>query len=157
MANVIVAQELGQIAWNLPAALHYIPGMPLQIEIEIFNPTNINRNYKLIEQELQNGRVIHEAVIPIIYGQEWFAIPANHILTIQGTLTLDRTNVVYRMNLMEQSTNRIVDSVSVALTGVGEPPAPPPGEMDFMGPMMGIMGIAMMAGIVMPMIKEREG
>jgi len=154
MANVIVAQELGQIAWNLPAALQYTPGMPLQIEVQIFNPTNINRNYKLIEQKLQHGRVIHEAVIPID-GREWFAIPSGHILTIQGTLTLDKTNVVYRMNLMEQSTNRIVDSVSVALTGVGEPPAPPPGEMDFMGPMMGIMGIAMMAGIVMPMIKER--
>ena len=33
---------------------------------------------------------------------------------------------------------------------------PEPEPMDFMGPMMGIMGIAMMAGIVIPMIKERE-
>ena len=151
MANVIVAQGLGQIAWNLPAALQYTPGMPLQVEIQIVNPTDIDRTYKLIEQELQNAHVIYEGVVPI-NGQEWFIIPAGHVLILQGTLTLDKTNIVYRMNLVEQSTNSIVDFVSVALTGVEEPPR----EMDFMGPMMGIMGIAMMAGIVIPMIKERE-
>ncbi len=64
------------------------------------------------------------------------------------------TNIVYRINLMEQSANRIVGSVSVALTGVGETPAPPLG--DIMGPMMGMMGMVLMMGIIVPIIKKPE-
>jgi hypothetical protein len=148
MASVIAAQVLGQISWNLPATLQYTPGTPIPVEVQIGNPTDTNRNYQLVEQVLQDSSVISEEVVPID-SENWLPVPAGYVVTLQGTISLDVTNVIYRLNLKEQSTGNVVGYVAVALAGPGTPPAPAP---DFMGPMMGMMGMALMAGVLVPTV-----
>jgi len=159
----VMGDAPGDIFWDLPPVVSYVPGQAIGATIYVANPTDTEKEYALMA-ELWSGEVaVSQEAIPV-FGHAWFAVAPGDFVRLIGELVFEETDVSLVVQLVERETEEVVDSVSTylvtpAAAGLPTWPGPWPGGpevvqagFDWLGPMM----MLAMMGMVLSPQKPRE-
>jgi hypothetical protein len=140
--------ELGDIFWDLPPWITYLPRFELGATIYVANHTGEVKGYALMAQMFRNGTLLSEEALPV-YDHTWFQVEPGDFIRLYGALRFDESDAVLVVNLVEEETNTATDSVATRLVspaGAGALP-PWPGAPDMPG-----YDWASMLGMLMPLL-----
>lgn len=150
MIQQVILEALGDLSWNLPSRMEYTPKTPVSFRMGVSNPTAQNRSYSLPYVLSKGGQPIANGTI-LVDNQEWFAVEAGKAVSLEGSFSLDSNGVILTVGLAEQSSNQIVDQVSVELA------APGGGTGDLLGSMMPLLSLGLVFGMIVPLMKGMKG
>mgnify|MGYP001053536877 CR=1 FL=1 len=170
----VMAGKLGDIFWDLPPWIAYIPDFDLGCSIYVANPSDEEKEYALMARLSRDATVISEEALPV-FGYTWFKVAPEDFIRLHGALRFNESNAELAVLLVEKDTEEIADSVSTRLVTPTLPPTWPgiPGASGFdwsslLGMIMpimamGIMGIAIVSAAkprgkreVIPSAEERK-
>jgi hypothetical protein len=113
-----MAEVYGDIFWTLESGMPYVVGVEIFCDVYVVNPTDEDRNYMLMAV-VSRGEATLVTFPVTVNGQSWFPVPAQDIVTLPGTFTVDYTDVAFTLQLTEEETGLVVSSISSALTSSG--------------------------------------
>ena len=151
--------SLGDIFWDLPSSVLYSPGMELGCTIYVANPTEQEKEYALMSRLSADGLLISEESVTV-FGCAWFKVEPGDFIKLHGALEFDDSNAALEVLLIERESGEPADSVSAYLVSpetaltTGWPIGWPGGttvagtDTDWLGTMMMIMMLGMVAGLI---------
>ena len=105
---------LGDVWWDLPATLTYVAGQQMHCTIYVGNVTDQDHTYMLRVTTAAAGVVVSEGTIRV-NNKAWFTLHSWEYAELPGSLMAEDSNVVLTLELIEESTLQVADSVSVNL------------------------------------------
>jgi len=165
MLKALQSTNYGTVFWDLPSGQAYVGGVQLFCKVFVYNPTSVDRNY-MLQGKATRGEATLSQVSITVNNQSWFTVPAGDILAMPGVFTVDYTDVAFILELVEEETGEVVDSISTALTSSGTEQYPVlpglPGQIpstpttDVMNLMLPIIMLMMLGTMMVPMFKKRS-
>lgn len=152
LQEVVVAQALGTLSWDLPARVNYTPNTELPFTLLVANPTTGARSYGLQAQVLIGGELVWFADL-LVEGARWFQVPAGQRITIRGQFQAERSDFLLRILLIDQGANQVVAQVQSELVSPTAPgptptPTPTPTPGFDIAPLFGVMALGLVLGLV---------
>jgi len=157
-----MAENLGDIFWDLPPVLVYIAGVEIHARVLVANPTDVDRQYMLMVRLVQDTQPVSEGAVKV-NGGAWFSVMAGDVGIIEGMMTAALTDASMVMDLYERESGEVVDSVSAMLispTTAGITitiPGMPPSAPDYMSQMMPMLMLMLVGGMVGGMVGGGAG
>lgn len=147
--EMVAAQALGTLSWDLPSRVTYTPETVLPFTLVVGNPTSAARGYGLQAQVLIDGQVVWYADLLVDEGQ-WFQVPAGGRVTIQGQFQADRSDFLFRTLLIDQASNQVVAQVQSELASptAPTPPTTPTTPGFDIAPLFGLMALGLVSGLM---------
>jgi len=147
---------LGDIFWDLPPWIIYIPGSDIGGVIFVANPTDVVREYALESRLLSERAVISEESVTV-FGHSWFKVEPGGIVRLHGAFRFENTNVALILSLIERETDEATDTVSTFLAQPAAAPAPlwprwPGAPIDGQAPVVSPDWSFMQLLLIMPML-----
>ena len=145
--------KLGDIFWDLPPHMYYVPGQSIGCTIYVANHTDIDREYMIMGYLYQDGFKLEEVPLQI-HRFAWFEVQPGVFTRLHGNITLDKTNVDLVVELIERESESTTDSISTRLVmprhGVLPPAEEPttPGLESTMLPLLMLMMLMMVMDMV---------
>jgi hypothetical protein len=167
--QISLSSDEGDIFWDLPPYITYLPGAPIGTEIYVVNPSTEDREYAMIARLTDpNGALILEEAV-VVYKYAWFTVTAGNYVKLHAELAYETSNSILTVALIEKSTDTEVDTVFTYLvqpTAAQLPPGFPgagvaPGGglviagTDWSQFLMMMMFIPLI-GVMMGAVKEKE-
>ena len=155
----------GDIFWDLAPYITYTAGYDVGCTIYVANPTDTEKEYSLMAQLSQSGKVISEEALPV-FGYAWFKVDPKDFVRLRGALRANESNAVLSVLLIERETEEIADSVSTSLVAPSVSSLPPswpgtPGATGTTGfdwsSMLMMVFPLMMLGMMSPALRPHEG
>lgn len=151
---------LGDIFWDLPAAVSYPAGSELGCTIYVANPTDVPRDYCLIARLYSDSTLVSEEAITV-YGHTWFTVDAGDFVSLHGAMRFEDSDVLLSLDLIERETGEVANSVKTNLISTYGVPAnwptgPTIAGMDLSSLMMLIMMIVIGTMAISNMSEEEE-
>jgi len=161
---VDLAGSLGDIFWDLPPWITYMPGSDIGCVIYVANPTGEEKEYALMSHLSSEGAVISEESVTV-FGYSWFKVDPGDFIKLRGAFRFENTNVMLTLSLIERESDETTDAVATFLAQPAAAAWPPewpgapgaPGETGalpnwslFMTTLLPIMMLGMVAGMVTP-------
>ncbi len=106
--------KLGDVFWDLPPMINYVPGYDIGCTIFVANHTNIAQEYMLLLSLHREGRPVEESTLRI-HQYSWFTLEPGVFTRFYGSLAFEDTNLDLSVKLVEKNTEEPVDSVSTRL------------------------------------------
>ena len=162
--------SLGDIFWDLPPWVTYMPGADIGCVIYVANPTDEEREYALMSHLSAEGMVISEESVTV-FGYSWFKVDPGDFIKLHGAFNFDNTGVTLTLSLIERESDEVTDAVATFLAEPDAAAWPPewpgapgaPGEPGgssgwslFMSMLMPIMMLGMVAGMLAPGETQKE-
>ena len=104
----------GDIFWDLPPVITYLPGSELGCVIYVANPTDSEKEYALIGHLYSNDTEISEEAVTV-YGYSWFKVDPGDFIRLHGALTFSETEVTLTVSLIERESDTETNRVSTFL------------------------------------------
>ncbi|MCL0076486.1 hypothetical protein M1O12_00380 [Dehalococcoidia bacterium] len=117
---VDLAGALGDVFWDLPPWITYMPGSDIGCVIFVANPTDVVREYALMSYLSSEGAVISEESVTV-FGHSWFKVDPGGFVRLHGAFRFENTNVTLILSLIERESDEETDAVS---TFLAQPAAP---------------------------------
>ena len=147
----------GDIFWDLPPVLSYNAGEQIGCTIYVANVTDVDRSYMLRIRVTQDSTVISEGTLKV-NNKAWFDIGAQQYAVLPGSMLSEVTNAVLTIELVDNETSEVTDSVSVSLVSaavtqlpVWETPA-----MSTTIDLITLMLVLVMMGMMMRMTTKKK-
>ena len=136
------------VSWNLPPRMNYTPGMPIALQVVVYNPDLMPRQYRLDLQVTRDGVVLYQETLTV-EGEPEFQVGDTTSLAVSGEITLTETDALLELLLWDCTDEEYVASVSTELRR----------EMTWPG-MLGWLGLMVFIGLiavgVVDLIKGKE-
>ena len=143
----VTALQTGILEWNQPERQAYQAGASLSLSMVVSNPTAVVREYQLYLglYDPDTGQLIEgTGGLILVDEKETFSVAAGGYVELQGSLTLDYTNVILAISLYDVAEGALASQVATLLEGESSMWE---GIMPLMG---GVLAIGMM-GAMIPM------
>jgi len=156
---------LGDVWWDLPATLTYVAGQQIHCTIYVGNTTDQDHTYMLRVTTAAAGVVVSEGTIRV-NNKAWFTLGSWEYAELPGSLMAEDSNVVLTLELIEESTLQVADSVSVNLVqpsatelgiwGGAAPTQPTESTTSMINAMVPLMLLVMIMSLIIPKKKEKS-
>lgn len=102
------------LSWNLPPGIDYTPGVPITLQVIVYNPDTTPHYYRLDLQVIKSGAVIQEETLTVNDEAE-FMVGASTSLAVSGEITIVETDALLELRLWDCAGEEYVAGVSMEL------------------------------------------
>lgn len=153
--QIILASSIGDVFWDLPPYVVYIPGSSMGATIYVANPSGVDREYSLLARLYDaDGTLISEEAV-VIYGHAWFEVKAGQHIKINSEFGFMYSDKILNIVLVDRITDDEIDNIITYLV-MPQTSAVIPGGGTVVGTdwssIMSIMMMIMTLGVVSNMI-----
>jgi len=154
--------SLGDIFWDLPPWMTYVPGFDLGCSIYVANPTDAEKEYALMARLTRGETVISEESLPV-FGYAWFTVAPGDFSRLKGALRFSESDADLEVLLVERESGEATDSAATRLVAPSTSALPPgwpapgtPGGSSMLGMMLPLAMMVMLGMVMVSAFKPKQ-